>query len=127
MIDFTPIGTVHTKALKVPHSWTVSDVQGELVIDKAYVRGIRDIQPGEKIVVIFAFHRSPPFTPGDLTQHPRGEPARPEKGVFSICSPIRPNPIGMSVLIVTAVKDNIINVKGLDMIDGTPILDIKPL
>jgi tRNA (Thr-GGU) A37 N-methylase len=46
--------------------------------------------------------------------------------VFSICSPHRPNPIGMSVLTVTAVKENIISVKGLDMIDGTPILDIKP-
>ena len=47
-------------------------------------------------------------------------------GVFSICSPIRPNPIGMSVLEVLRIDDNIIQVKGLDMLDGTPILDIKP-
>ena len=118
---------MHTEAAEVPNSWTVSEVEGELVIDKKYLQGIRDIQPGEKIVVIFNFHRSRPFTPEDLTQHPRGNPARPEKGVFSICSPFRPNPIGMSVLTVTAVRKNIISVKGLDMIDGTPILDIKPL
>ncbi len=47
-------------------------------------------------------------------------------GVFSICSPIRPNPIGMSVLEVLGRKGNVIYVKGLDMVDGTPILDIKP-
>ncbi len=127
MIKLKPIGTVHTEVTEVPNSWTVSDVEGELVIDKRYIQGMRDIRPGERIVVIFHFHRSRSFTLGDLTQHPRGDPVRPKKGVFSICSPFRPNPIGMSVLAVTAVRENIISVKGLDMIDSTPILDIKPL
>jgi tRNA-Thr(GGU) m(6)t(6)A37 methyltransferase TsaA len=126
MIEMEPIGKVHTQATDIPRSWTVSEVEGELVIDKKYIQGIKDIQPGEKIVVIFNFHRSRPFNPEDLAQHPRGDPERPKKGVFSICSPYRPNPIGMTVLTVTAVKENIISVKGLDMIDGTPILDIKP-
>jgi tRNA-Thr(GGU) m(6)t(6)A37 methyltransferase TsaA len=126
MIELKPIGVVHTEAAEVPNSWSVSEVEGELVIEREYIRGMRDIRPGERIVVIFHFHRSRPFTPEDLTQHPRGDPSRPEKGVFSICSPFRPNPIGMSVLTVTAVRENIISVKGLDMIDSTPILDIKP-
>jgi tRNA (Thr-GGU) A37 N-methylase len=47
-------------------------------------------------------------------------------GVFSICSPIRPNPIGMSLLEVVGIEGNRISVKGLDMEDGTPILDLKP-
>jgi tRNA (Thr-GGU) A37 N-methylase len=47
-------------------------------------------------------------------------------GVFSICSPIRPNSVGMSVLEVLGIERNRISVKGLDMEDGTPILDIKP-
>ena len=127
MIELKPIGKVHTEAAEIPNSWTVSEVEGELVIEKEFIQGIRDIRPGERIVVIFHFHRSRPFTPEDLTQHPRGDPARPKKGVFSICSPFRPNAVGMSVLTVTAVRKNIISVKGLDMIDGTPILDIKPL
>jgi tRNA-Thr(GGU) m(6)t(6)A37 methyltransferase TsaA len=126
MIELEPIGTVRTETSAVPNSWTISDVKGELVIDKKYIQGIKDIHPGEKIVVIFNFHRSRPFSPEDLAQHPQGDRSRPKKGVFSICSPYRPNPIGMSVLTVTAVKGNIIAVKGLDMIDGTPILDIKP-
>jgi tRNA-Thr(GGU) m(6)t(6)A37 methyltransferase TsaA len=127
MIELESIGTVHTEAIEIPDSWTISDVEGKLAIDKQYLQGIRDIHTGEKIMVIFNFHRSRPFTPEDLAQHPRGDPARPKKGVFSICSPIRPNPIGMSVLTVMGVRENIISVKGLDMIDGTPILDIKPL
>ena len=126
MIEMEPIGKVHTQATDIPRSWTVSEVEGELIIDKKYMQGIKDIHPGEKIVVIFNFHRSRPFNPEDLAQHPRGDHERQKKGVFSICSPHRPNPIGMSVLTVTAVKENIISVKGLDMIDGTPILDIKP-
>jgi tRNA (Thr-GGU) A37 N-methylase len=49
-----------------------------------------------------------------------------QKGVFSICAPIRPNPPGLSVLEVLKVEKNIIFVRGIDMLDGTPILDIKP-
>jgi len=126
MIELEPIGRVRTDAAEVPRSWTISEVKGELVIDQKYLEGIKSIHPGEKIVVIFHFHQSMPFTSTDLTQHPRGDLDRPKKGVFSLCSPFRPNPIGMSVLTVTAVKDNVIAVKSLDMIDGTPILDIKP-
>lgn len=126
MIELEPIGTVRTDAIEVPRSWTVSGVEGELVIDQKYLEGIKDIRPEEKIVVIFNFHRSRPFTLEDLVQHPRGDPSRPKLGVFSICSPFRPNPIGMSVLTVTAVRKNIISAKGLDMLDGTPILDLKP-
>jgi tRNA (Thr-GGU) A37 N-methylase len=48
-------------------------------------------------------------------------------GVFSTCSPIRPNPVGFSIVSVIGVKSNVISVKGIDMIDGTPVLDIKPV
>jgi tRNA (Thr-GGU) A37 N-methylase len=47
-------------------------------------------------------------------------------GVFSICSPRRPNPIGLSVLDVLSRSENVLHVRGMDMIDGTPIIDIKP-
>lgn len=121
---FRPIGYVKTEAKEVPRHWTISEVVGELIINPEYKEGLRDIKPGEKIVVLFCFHKSPPFTPDKLIQKP---PHKTEKkGVFSTCSPIRPNPIGLSVLEVLEVKENILKVKGLDMFDGTPILDIKP-
>jgi tRNA-Thr(GGU) m(6)t(6)A37 methyltransferase TsaA len=123
-VEMEPIGFVHTDVEKVPRHWTVSTVEGTLVIDKEYLEGLKDIKTGQRIVVIFHFHRSPKFTSELLVQDP---PHRAERlGVFSICSPRRPNPIGMSVLKVLGIEKNIIFVKGLDMVNGTPILDIKP-
>lgn len=115
---------MQTDAKEVPRHWTKSDVEGELVINEEYVEGLKDIKPGEQIIVIFHFHKSSPYNPSFLRQAPphKGK----EYGVFSICSPMRPNPIGLSVVKVLDVKDNVIHVKGIDMLDGTPILDIKP-
>ena len=124
-ITLEPIGTVQTDADTVPRHWTLSDVKGKLVIDEKYRKGLQDIHAGQRIVVIFHFHKSPAFTSDLLIQRP---PHRnKDLGVFSICSPRRPNPIGMSVVDVLAKDGNIIFVQGLDMLDGTPILDLKPL
>lgn len=123
-ITFDPIGFVETDVENIPRHWTVSAVEGRLVIQKQYLEGLKDITKGQRIVVIFHFHRSPKFNPENLIQTPRHINKR--RGVFSICSPIRPNPIGMSVLEVLERTKNIIHVKGLDMENGTPILDIKP-
>jgi tRNA (adenine37-N6)-methyltransferase len=119
------IGYVQTDVVEVPRHWTVSDLEGFLDIHHEYLEGLRDIQTGQRIVVIFYFHKAPPFEPTLLVQtppHRQGE----KVGVFSICSPRRPNPIGMSVFEVLSVEGSRIRVKGLDAFDGTPILDIKP-
>ncbi|MCX7771356.1 MAG: tRNA (N6-threonylcarbamoyladenosine(37)-N6)-methyltransferase TrmO [Proteobacteria bacterium] len=121
---FKPIGYVKTSIESPPRHWTVSDVEGEIVIEPEYKLGLKDIKAGEKIVVIFCFHKSPPFTKDRLIQKPPH--LNEAKGVFSTCSPHRPNPIGLSVLEVNEVRDNVIKVRGLDMYDGTPIFDIKP-
>jgi len=121
---FKPIGYVRTEAKDLPRHWSVSDVEGEIVIKPEYKLGIRDIKTGDKIVVLFVFHKSPPFTSDKLIQKPPH--LNETKGVFSTCSPHRPNPIGLSVLEVLDVIDNVIKVKRLDMYDGTPVLDIKP-
>jgi tRNA-Thr(GGU) m(6)t(6)A37 methyltransferase TsaA len=124
VINFTSIGTVHTAERKLPRHWTVSDVEGTLEILSEYTEGLSDISVGQRIVVLFHFHKSPPFIPQLLKQTP---PHRDRAlGVFSICSPRRPNAIGLSVLEVISKDVNRIRVRGLDMIDGTPILDIKP-
>ena len=123
-IELEPIGFVRTDAEEIPRHWSVSDVEGTLIIDEEYLEGLKDIEPGQRIVVIFNFHRSPEFSSRFLRQRPpHGEK---EVGVFSICSPIRPNPLGMSILEVLEVKGTTIRVKRLDMLEGTPILDIKP-
>ncbi len=123
-ITMTPIGTLRTKETNIPRHWSLSEVEGTLEINPEYTDGLRDIQSGQQIVVLFCFHKSQSFSKNLLNQSPphRGVPY----GVFSICSPRRPNPIGLSVLEVIRVNGNKVDVKGVDMIDGTPILDIKP-
>lgn len=123
-VHFLPIGTVHTKARNIPRHWTVSDIEGTLKILPEFTEGLADIEPGQRIVVLFYFHKSPPFDRSLLKQTPPHHERA--KGVFSICSPRRPNAIGLSVVQVLSKSDNLIRVRGLDMIDGTPILDIKP-
>ena len=121
---FNPIGYVKTKAKSLPRHWTISDIEGQIIINPEYNDGLKGIKAGDKIVVIFYFHKSPPFTYDKLIQKPAH--INEQRGVFSICSPHRPNPIGLSVLEVVDIFDNVIKVRRIDMLDGTPVLDIKP-
>ena len=124
-IIFKPIGFIRAQVKNVPRHWTLSDEEGMLVLNEKFIPGIKDITRGQHIVVIFHFHKSRDFSDYFLVQKP---PHKKERcGVFSTCSPIRPNAIGMSVLEVLKIDRNIIYFRGLDMIDGTPVLDIKPL
>ena len=123
-IPMKPIGCVHTDAKEIPRSWKVSDVEGTLDIDEIYFEGLRDIKPGQRIFVLFHFHKSPEFSEQFMRIKP---PIHDENvGVFNTHSPFRPNPIGMSLLDVLDIKGTRIRVKGIDMMDDTPILDIKP-
>ena len=124
-VKLKPIGFVDTDETDIPRHWTVSTVIGKLVIEEEYREGLDGIQEGNRIQVIFLFHRSPPFSPQYLRQTPPHSGV--EKGVFSTCSPKRPNPIGVSVVEVLKTEGNALIVKGLDMLKGTPILDIKPM
>ena len=123
-IEMESIATAYTESDNIPRHWTISDVKGTIVIDKKYMKGLKDMQAGQRIVVIFCFHLSSEFKPRHLVQKPPHQ--KEKKGVFSTCSPYRPNPIGMSVLKILGVKENVIKVMGMDMMDGTPVLDIKP-
>jgi tRNA-Thr(GGU) m(6)t(6)A37 methyltransferase TsaA len=126
-IEMEPIGFVRTDVQKVPRNFRVSEVEGMLEIVGSYAEGLADVEPGQRIVVIFHFHESPTFSPDLLRQTPKVPRSDKEKmGIFSICSPVRPNPVGMSILDVLGVEGTTLRVRGLDMRDGTPILDIKP-
>ena len=124
MVEVQPIGRVRTAATELPRHCSVSDVEGVLEIDERYREGLADLAAGEELVVLFHFHESPPFDAGRLRQTPPHRDA--PRGVFSTCSPVRPNPIGLSVVEVLEVRGARVRVRGLDMRDGTPILDLKP-
>lgn len=94
---------------------------GEIVVDKEFEPALADIEGFERIWLIFGFDRAKPFKP-------RVVPYRDtrEHGLFATRSPSRPNPIGMSVVRLLGCEGNILRVRGLDVLDGTPLLDIKP-
>ncbi|MCF8027539.1 MAG: SAM-dependent methyltransferase [Desulfobacteraceae bacterium] len=123
-IEMTPIGTFYTDETDIPRHWTISRAKGRIEINPDFQKGLQDVVVGEQIVVLFCFHKSQAFTPDLLVQKPphRDRPF----GVFSICSPRRPNAIGLSVLRVTDIRENVLDVENTDMMDQTPILDIKP-
>ncbi|HOR92776.1 MAG TPA: tRNA (N6-threonylcarbamoyladenosine(37)-N6)-methyltransferase TrmO [Spirochaetota bacterium] len=119
-----PIGYIRHRHKDVPRHWSLSELEGEIVIDEDYALGIHDIKAGNLIVVLFLFDRAVSFTMDRLIVKP---PHCDEYlGVFSTCSPVRPNPIGLSIVEVLEVHGFTIKVKRIDMFDGTPVLDIKP-
>ena len=86
--------------------------------------GLRGIAPGDELVVLTWLHQARRDV---LLTHPRNEPARPLTGVFATRSPDRPNPIGLHRVRVLSADDGVLEVEPLEAIDGTPIVDIKPV
>jgi len=122
---FEPIGYVSTDSEEIPRFYSHSTVEGRLVFEERYTNGLTDFSAGDRLYVIFLFHDSPPF---DTTRlRIRTPHSSAHKGIFNTRSPVRPNPVGLSIVEVLSVRGNIIDVRGLDMMDGTPILDIKPV
>lgn len=94
-----------------------------LIMDDEVLAAMADLGAGDRLVVLTWLHAARRDV---LSVHPRGEESRPLTGVFSTRSPDRPNPIGLHPVTVLAVDANRIQVSGIEAIDGTPILDIKP-
>lgn len=105
-----------------PKNYTESDRVGTLEIYPRYLEGLGGIEPGQTIVVLFWLHQADRDV---LKVYPRGDRSRGLRGVFATRSPVRPNPIAVSELKVLAVRGNLLEVSGLDILDGTPIIDIK--
>jgi tRNA (adenine37-N6)-methyltransferase len=119
------IGMVHgdiTRLEDAPKNYDASDRIGTLEIFPQYQDGLDGIVPGQTIVVLFWLHKS---NRDILKVYPRGDRSRGLRGVFATRSPVRPNPIAISELKVLAVHGNRLEVSGLDILDGTPIIDIK--
>jgi tRNA-Thr(GGU) m(6)t(6)A37 methyltransferase TsaA len=95
-----------------------------LVFEADVREALADLRPGDEIVLLTWLDRARRDV---LRVRPRGDPSRAEEGVFSTRSPHRPNPIGVHRVTVTAVDDLRVRVAHLEAIDGTPILDVKPV
>lgn len=126
--EFQPIGYIRSKyeskAAAPPSSRMSSDI-GELHIMKKYQAGLARLDEFSHLMIVFCFHKQKPGD-FDLTVHPRMHPDL-EVGLFSCHSPRRVNRIGVSFVEIKRVVGNVIYFKGVDMLDRTPVLDIKPI
>jgi len=124
-ITYQPIGVIHSP-FKEPKGTPIQPasaegVEGEVELLDEYIDGLKDLDGFSKVILIYHFHlsREPkmsivPFM--DDVEH----------GLFATRAPARPNPIGISVVDLLAVEENILRVRNLDIVDNTPLLDIKP-
>jgi tRNA-Thr(GGU) m(6)t(6)A37 methyltransferase TsaA len=122
-VSYTPIGHVENDFREGASADKMRSVESRIVLDPTLTDGLTGLAPGQRVMVVFYFHRAQGF---DLLQHPRGDTTRPRRGVFTLRSPRRPNPIGVTVVDLVSVEGNVLRVRGLDAIDGTPVLDLKP-
>jgi tRNA-Thr(GGU) m(6)t(6)A37 methyltransferase TsaA len=95
-----------------------------LVFGPEVLEGLRSLRPGQQVLLLTWLDRARRDV---LSVHPRGDTARPEEGVFSTRSPHRPNPIGLHRVEIMTIDGLRVRVRALEAIDGTPILDVKPL
>ena len=95
-----------------------------LVFEPDVLDGIRDLQVGSDVIVLTWLDRGQRDT---LVVHPRGDLTRPPTGVFSTRSPDRPNPVGLHRVTILAIDGLRVQVRDLEALDGTPIVDVKPV
>lgn len=123
-LELKPIGIIHSPYKnrgEAPYQGYKSEKISQIEVFKEFEEGLQDIEGFSHVIVIYWFHKSQGYhllvkTPWDDIPH----------GLFATRSPHRPCPLGLSVAELVAREENILKVKGLDAIDGTPLLDIKP-
>ena len=122
-----PIGRVEstlTDPADAPRQPDEGAPEAWLVFDEAVVPALDGLTPGIDVLLFTWLDRGDRET---LAVHPRGDRSRPLTGVFATRAPDRPNPIGLHTVHVLAVEGNRVQVSHLEALDGTPILDVKPL
>ena len=123
-LELKPIGIIHSSYKstgKAPYQGYKSEEISQIEVFKEFEEGLQDIEGFSHIIVIYWFHKSQGYhllvkTPWDDIPH----------GLFTTRSPHRPCPLGLTIVELVAREKNILKVKGLDAIDDTPLLDIKP-
>lgn len=125
--ELKPIGVIRsalTSREAAPRQGHEGAPEAWIEIDPAMVAGLEGIVVGSEILVITWFHLAQRER---LQVHRRGDTSQPATGVFSTRSPDRPNPLGLHPVTVLAISGNKLQVKPLEAIDGTPVVDIKPV
>ena len=126
-LELIPIGFVRsdlTSREDAPKQGFEGGVEAVVEIEQAFERALDGVSQGQELILLTWFHQSDRET---LMVHPRGDISNPLAGVFVTRSPARPNPIGLHRGRVIRIDGRKLTVHPLEAIDGTPLLDIKPL
>ena len=119
-----PVGVIHspfTDRSQTPtQSWR-SQAVGQVEVYPEFVEGLKDVEEFSHLYLLFAFHRSRGYS---LRVIPHRDTQL--RGLFATRSPRRPNPIGLSLVRLLSRDNNVLHIEGVDVLDGTPLLDIKP-
>ena len=124
-ICYNPIGIIHsvfTDIKTTPIQSIFSTAEGSLEIFPEYATGLKDLEGFSHLILLYHFHSAGEMI---LVQRPFAD-LKSERGIFAIRHFCRPNPIGLSIVDLLEIQDNILHVRGMDVLDGTPLLDIKP-
>lgn len=125
--ELRAIGTVQsplTDPALAPHQGDEGGSEAVLVLDEDMIEAARDLSPGAEVFVLTWLHLARRDV---LSVHPQDNPDNPIRGVFSTRSQDRPNPIGLHRVTIVATDRTRIRVRDLEAIDGTPIVDVKPV
>lgn len=124
-MELKAIGVV-SNGIKQPmrHGW--SQVVSEIIINRELTEALDGLKNFSHIIVLYWMHQLAERKPLPLKVHPMGNQDLPLTGRFATRAPSRPNPIGQATVELLERRANILKVKGLDAIDGTPVIDIKP-
>jgi tRNA-Thr(GGU) m(6)t(6)A37 methyltransferase TsaA len=125
--ELKPVGTVEsplTDLAAAPRQGDEGAPDAWLVFDPGLLEALEGIRPGDEVIVLTWLDRA---SRDVLRVHPRSDPSRAEQGVFATRSPDRPNPIGLHPVEVVSIDGNRVLVRNLEAVDGTPIVDLKPV
>lgn len=124
-MNFEPIGIIRSPVKEaVDENW--GNVVAEIHLLDSMASGLQGIEQFSHLIVVFFMHQSTFDLTSDLVRRPRGRSDMPLVGAFAQRAKHRPNPIGITAVELLQVERNVVKVKGLDAIDGTPVLDLKP-
>ena len=118
----SPIGYVvneHDESKPAPQ---IAATESRIVVFPEYELGLDGLDKSDRVMVLFYFSRA---GEPEMLQHPRGDKSRPKRGVFALHSPRRPNHIGVTVADIISIEGNVMHVRGLDALNGTPVVDLK--
>lgn len=120
-----PVGVVRSPVTEpVDEGW--GEVVSEIHLDDHLVPGLLGLDQFSHLLMVFLMHQSTFDSDSDLVRRPRGREDLPLVGIFAQRAKHRPNPIGVTAVLLLGVEGNVVRVRGLDAIDGTPVLDLKP-